>query len=124
MRNVRVVHVVSGCLLAASLIACSGSSTSVAAGVQLQLTAVDGKPLPVLIESTASDQTFVTGGKAVMGEAIAGGPYTLSLRHATGMTSETSEVSGTTNLVANGSTVTATIDLGAALGKHVYSFRS
>jgi hypothetical protein len=45
IRNVRVVHVVSGCLLTA----CGGSSRSIEAklpgtGVQLQLTAVDGKP--------------------------------------------------------------------------------
>ena len=86
---------------------------------------VDGrrrKPLPVVIASTTSDQTLVTGGNAVLGEAIATGSYTLSLRHATGTTSQTSEISGTTNFVANGSRVTATIDLGVALGQHIYTF--
>ena len=127
MRNARAVHMVSGCVLIASLSGCGSSSSPLEAklpgiGVSVQLTAVDGKPLPVVIASTASDQTLVTGGKAVLGEAIATGSYTLSLRHTTGMMSETSNVAGTTNLVANGSTATATIDLGAALGKHVYTF--
>jgi hypothetical protein len=121
MNNVGFVFVMSGCVAVASLIGC-GSSTLPGMGSPLPLTAVDGKPLPVVIASTTSDQTLVTGGNAVLGEAIATGSYTLSLRHATGTTSQTSDISGTTNFAANGSKVTATIDLGVALGQHVYTF--
>jgi len=126
-RNVDLAHIVSGCLLTASLIVlggCSRPSGAVVPGIgsPIQLTAVDGRPLPVVLTSTASDSTVVTGGSAVMGEAIATGPYTLSLRRMTGTAVEISSVSGTTNLVANGSTVPATIDLGVTLGKHVYTF--
>jgi hypothetical protein len=121
MDNVGFVFVMSGCIAVATLIGC-GSSTRPGAGSPVQLTAVDGKPLPVVIASTTSDQTLVTGGNAVLGEAIAAGQYALSLRHVTGTTSQTSEISGTTNFVAAGSTVTATIDLGVALGQHVLTF--
>jgi hypothetical protein len=121
MNKLGLVFVMCGCIAVASLIAC-GSSTRPDIGSTIQLTDVDGMPLPVVIASSTSDQTLVTGGKAVLGEAIATGSYTLSLRHATGMTTQTSDVSGTTNFVANGSRVTATIDLGATLGQHVYTF--
>jgi uncharacterized protein YceK len=114
------VLVMSGCITVVSLIGCGSSTPPGIASVQL--TAVDGKPLPVVIASTTSDQTLVMGGNAVLGEAIATGSYALSLRHATGATSQTSDISGTTNFVANGSRVTATIDLGVALGQHVYTF--
>lgn len=124
MGIVRVVFAMAGCLAMASLIACGGASTPPGIGSPVQLTAVDGKPLPAVIASTTSDQTQVIGGKAVLGEAIATGSYTLSLRHATSTTIQTSEVSGTANFVANGSLVTATIDLGGALGKHTYTFGS
>lgn len=123
MNNVGFVFVMSGCIAVASLIGC-GSSTQAGIGSAVHLTAVDGKPLPVVIASTTSDQTLVTGGNAVLGEAIATGQYSLSLRHTTSTTSQTSDISGTTNFVANGSTVTATIDLGAVLGQHVYTFGS
>jgi hypothetical protein len=122
MKNVGFVFVMSGCIAIATLIGCGSSTQLPGIGSPVQLTAVDGKPLPVVIASTTSDQTLVTGGKAVLGEAIATGAYTLSLRHATGTTSETSDVSGTTNFIANGSMVTATIDLGVTLGEHVYTF--
>jgi len=121
INNVGFVFVMSGCIAVASLLGC-GSSTQLGIGSHVQLTAVDGKALPVVIASTTSDQTLVTGGNAVLGEAIATGSYTLSLRHATATTSQTSDISGTTNFVANGSSVTATIDLGAALGQHVFTF--
>jgi hypothetical protein len=127
MRSVRLPQMVSRCVLTASLLVCGACTGSVetklpSVGAPGQLTAVDGKPLPVVIASTTGDSTLVTGGSVVMGEAIASGPYTLSLRHRTGTTTVASDVSGTTNLIANGSTITATIDLGVVLGKHVYTF--
>jgi hypothetical protein len=122
MTNVRVVFAMSGCLAMASLIACGRSLTRPSRGSPVQLTAVDGKPLPAVIASSTSDQTLVTGGKAVLGEAIASGSYTLSLTHAIGTTNQTSDVSGTANFVASGSIVTAIIDLGGTLGKHTYTF--
>jgi hypothetical protein len=122
LKSVGFVFAMSGCIATASLIGCGSPTQPAGVASPLRLTAVDGKPLPVVIASTTSDQTLVTGGKAMLGEAIATGAYTLSLRHAAGTTSDASDVSGTTNFVANGSTVTATIDLGVAPGKHIYTF--
>lgn len=88
----------------------------------MQLALVDGTPLPVMISSSALDQTTVTGGKATLGEAISGGSFTLSLRRTSGMTSTTSTVSGIASFSVNGSAATATIDLGTGLGVHTYTF--
>jgi hypothetical protein len=116
-------------IFASAAIICAsacGSSTSQPTvpqfGSTLHLRLVDGHALPAVVESSASDQTVVSGGTAVMGEAIASGPYMLSLRHTAGSATDSSTVSGTTNLVANGSQVTASIDLGAALGTHTFTF--
>jgi hypothetical protein len=125
---VRSMYVLSAGVAMAFLSACGGSAGIMGerdpqfGTTPLQLTLVDGTPLPVMISSTALDQTTVTGGKATLGEAISGGPFTLSLRRTSGMTSTTSTVSGTASFSVNGSLATATIDLGTGLGTHTYTF--
>ena len=94
--SVRVVRVLSGCIAIAFLSACKGAKGTApetqppGIGLPVQLALVDGKPLPAVIASTASDQTVVVTGKAVLCEAIATGPYMLSLRHTTATTVDTS----------------------------------
>ncbi len=87
------------------------------------LVQVDGQGLPTVIASSASDQTSVVSGKATLGEAIASGKYAIVLLRGTGASAMTSTVSGTVVFAWNEKNVAATVDLGAALGTHTFTFQ-
>jgi|SRR5690349_16284256 len=92
-------------------------------GNEVPLAQVDGKAVPLVIASSATDQTSVIGGKATLGEAIASGQYTITLQHSAGASVMRSTVSGTVVFDwESGPGVAATVDLGAGLGTHTFRF--
>ncbi len=125
--NVRAVLGLAGCIALLSGASCGGKGYLTepqipGVGQEVSLVQVDGVPVPTVIASSAVDQTTVVSGKATLGEAIASGTYLISLRRATGMTGITSTVSGTVVFVWTEKTVAATIDLGAGLRAHTFTF--
>jgi hypothetical protein len=125
MKTHRVSVALAFCCITIVLLTACGKGTDPqipGVGNQVPLVQVDGHPLPTTIVSSASDQTAILSGKATLGEAIATGQYAISLRHTVGSAADTSVVSGTTLFAWNGSSVTATIDLGATLGTHTFLF--
>jgi hypothetical protein len=93
-------------------------------GLEVPLAQVDGKAVPLVIVSNATDQTSVVGGKATLGEAIASGQYSITLQHSTGASVMRSTVSGTVVFDwESGPGVAAMVDLGAGLGTHTFRFQ-
>ncbi len=124
---VSVVRPLFACIAIVLLAACSKGTDEPlhpipGIGQEVPLASVDGKTLPTIIASSASDQTVVVSGKATLGEAIASGQYAISLRHSMGATADTSTASGTVVFAWTEATVTATIDLGGSLGIHTFVF--
>jgi hypothetical protein len=126
--NVRVVCGLIACTAILMGARCGGKGYLTEPGIpgignEVPLFAVDGKPLPTVIASSASDQTTVVGGKATLGEAIASGQYTISLRHTAATASDNSTSTGTVVFDwESGPGVAANIDLGAGLGTHTFRF--
>jgi hypothetical protein len=92
-------------------------------GQEVPLVQVDGQAVPTVIASGAT-QTSVIGGKAILGEVIRSGSYSIVLQRGTGASAMTSTVSGTVVFDwESGPGVAANVDLGQGLGTHTFRFQ-
>lgn len=112
-------------LLIAAKCGSKGYVTSPVPGVgqEVPLVQVDGKAVPTVIASGVSSQTTVVGGKATLGEAIASGRYNVVLQSENGGSTTNATVTGDVIFTWTQSNVSASIDLGPALGTHTFTFR-